>query len=75
MKLASTKCVVLRLDDELYKDLRAHVLRRDGWRCQACGAMSNLEVHHKRFRSHAGEDSEENLITLCNQCHRSVHGY
>ena len=27
--------------------------------------MSNLEVHHKEFRSHTGEDSELNLITLC----------
>jgi len=26
---------------------------------------SNLEVHHREFRSHSGADSEENLITLC----------
>jgi hypothetical protein len=23
-----------------------------------------LEVHHQQFRSHSGEDSESNLITL-----------
>ena len=46
-----------------YESLRQQVLRRDGWRCQLCGTMSNLEVHHKEFRSHAGDDSEENLIT------------
>ena len=44
---------------------RQRVLRRDGWRCQSCGTMSNLEVHHKQFRSHSGHDSEENLVTLC----------
>jgi hypothetical protein len=27
---------------------------RDSWRCQSCGTMSNLEVHHKQFRSHSG---------------------
>jgi len=64
----------LRLDPVSYEILRQQVLRRDGWRCQSCGAMSNLEVHHKEFRSHSGEDSEENLITLCSTCHLSVHG-
>jgi hypothetical protein len=28
-------------------------LRRDDWRCQSCAAMSNLEVHHREFRSHS----------------------
>jgi 5-methylcytosine-specific restriction endonuclease McrA len=63
----------LRLDPESYEELRSQVLRRDGWRCQSCGAMSNLEVHHKQFRSHCGGDSESNLITLCTACHASVH--
>ena len=63
----------LRLDPESYEALRQQVLRRDGWRCQSCGAMSNLEVHHKQFRSHSGHDSEENLITLCVSCHEETH--
>lgn len=64
----------LRLDPVSYESLRQQVLRRDGWRCQSCGTMSNLEVHHKEFRSHAGEDSELNLITLCGECHARAHG-
>jgi 5-methylcytosine-specific restriction endonuclease McrA len=67
------KPVPLRLDPASYEVLRQQVLRRDGWRCQACGTMSNLEVHHKQFRSHSGHDTEENLITLCNDCHGSIH--
>ena len=63
----------LRLDPKLYEQLRHRVLRRDSWRCQACGARTNLEVHHKEFRSHSGDDSEQNLITLCTTCHASVH--
>jgi 5-methylcytosine-specific restriction endonuclease McrA len=55
----------LRLDPVSYENLRQQVLRRDGWRCQSCGAPSNLEFHHKAFRSHAGDDAGENLITLC----------
>jgi 5-methylcytosine-specific restriction endonuclease McrA len=63
----------LRLDPLSYERLRQQVLRRDGWRCQSCGTMSNLEVHHKQFRSHAGDDSEENLIALCTACHAALH--
>jgi N6-L-threonylcarbamoyladenine synthase len=63
----------LRLDPVSYETLRQQVLRRDGWRCQSCGTMSSLEVHHKRFRSHSGDDSEENLITVCDLCHAALH--
>ncbi len=67
------KATSLRLDPVSYETLRQQVLRRDGWRCQSCGTMSNLEVHHRQFRSHAGDDSEENLIMLCAQCHAGIH--
>jgi len=73
MNGAEPKRPRLRLDSELYEELRQRVLRRDNWRCQDCGTMSNLEVHHKEFRSHSGDDSEQNLITLCSACHASVH--
>ncbi len=63
----------VRLDPIAYEGLRQQVLRRDGWRCQLCGSMLNLEVHHKQFRSHSGSDSESNLITLCARCHASSH--
>jgi ATP-dependent DNA helicase RecQ len=62
-----------RLDQLSYESLRQQILRRDGWRCQSCGTMSNLEVHHSEFRSHSGADSQENLITLCTACHGGVH--
>ena len=68
------KAARLRLDPLSYEDLRQQILRRDGWRCQSCGTMSNLEVHHREFRSHSRSDSEENLITLCTACHGRVHG-
>jgi 5-methylcytosine-specific restriction endonuclease McrA len=63
----------LRLAPKLYEELRQQVLRRDGWRCQSCGALSNLEVHHRKLRSRSGDNAEQNLITLCNACHASVH--
>jgi 5-methylcytosine-specific restriction endonuclease McrA len=52
--------VPLRLDPITYESLRQQILRRDGWRCQSCDSMSNLEVHHREFRSRPGENSEQN---------------
>jgi 5-methylcytosine-specific restriction endonuclease McrA len=69
------KAAASRLDPSSYENLRQQILRRDGSRCQCCGAMSNLEVHHREFRSHSGADTEENLITLCTACHGGVHGH
>jgi ATP-dependent DNA helicase RecQ len=74
MNSIGSKSPRLRLDPVAYESLRQQILHRDGWRCQSCGAMSNLEVHHKQFRSHSGDDSEENLITLCTACHNESHG-
>jgi 5-methylcytosine-specific restriction endonuclease McrA len=73
MSSIRSKLPRIRLDPLSYETLRQQVLRRDGWRCQSCGAMSNLDVHHNEFRSHGGEDSEQNLITLCAGCHSMVH--
>ena len=63
----------VRLEEREYQELRERVLRRDGWRCQFCGSMTNLEVHHQQFRSHSGHDDEDNLITLCKSCHWAEH--
>jgi 5-methylcytosine-specific restriction endonuclease McrA len=63
----------LQLDTDAYQQLYRHILERDGWRCQACGSMHQLQVHHKKFRSHSGNDSEENLVTLCDRCHKLAH--
>ena len=62
-----------RLGPERYDELRQEILRRDGWRCQACGRRKDLQVHHIEARGRLGEDTEQNLITLCADCHRTVH--
>ncbi len=63
----------LRLDPESYRRLHLQVLERDNWRCQHCGRMRNLEVHHQTKRSQLGPDSPDNLITLCSACHQRIH--
>jgi 5-methylcytosine-specific restriction endonuclease McrA len=74
VKPTLAKKVRVKLARPEYGELRQRVLRRDAWRCQFCGSSKNLEVHHQQFRSHSGEDKEDNLITLCTNCHASRHG-
>ena len=63
----------LQLEPLEYQKLCQEVLKRDNWRCQNCGSMQQLQIHHKQFRSHAGHDSEDNLVTLCSDCHAKSH--
>ena len=63
----------LQLDALHYQKLCQEVLQRDGWKCQNCGSMKHLQIHHQEFRSHGGSDSEKNLITLCDSCHGGLH--
>ena len=64
----------LKLGSEQYRLLRERVLERDGWRCQLCGSPGNLQVHHRKSRR-LGDDSAQNLITLCIDCHRAEHEF
>jgi 5-methylcytosine-specific restriction endonuclease McrA len=73
VKKIGCKTPRLRLDSTSYRDLHRQVLERDGWRCQVCGSMQNLQVHHLKFRSQSGGDEEQNLITLCAECHEQEH--
>jgi 5-methylcytosine-specific restriction endonuclease McrA len=63
----------VKLDAGSYRELRKQVLERDSWRCQLCGSMQHLQVHHFKYRSQSGSDEEQNLITLCAQCHEQAH--
>jgi phage terminase large subunit GpA-like protein len=63
----------LRLPTEAYHALVQSILKRDRWRCRACGYRANLAAHHVRFRSQGGEDSTQNLLILCSGCHEGLH--
>ena len=48
---------------------REHVLVRDGYCCQGCGASRQRVVHHRRPGRHA----DRWLITVCPACHALIH--
>ena len=50
---------------------RAHVFRRDAWRCQYCGAVlpaRELTFDHVMPRARGGRTDWENIVTCCRAC-------
>lgn len=48
----------------------AHIYERDRHRCQSpCCDRRDVTPHHLRFRSRGGDDSDQNLMSLCTWCH------
>lgn len=70
-------------DRHIPDPVRVAVLRRDNFSCVKCGwnrTMSSpedprrfLELHHIRHHKEKGENSVENLMTLCNVDHDAEH--
>ena len=58
-----------------FYNTRQYVLHRDGYTCQCCGTHDNdvkLHVHHIESRQ-TGGNVPNNLITLCEHCHKALH--
>lgn len=56
-------------------ETRQQILERDHYRCQQCGSLDDLDVHHIKARQDGGSDDPENLTTLCRQCHVKTASY
>lgn len=63
------------LNTEHWQILREAVYSRDGYKCADCGISSkvkHLEAHHCTY-SNKGNESLDELTTLCKECHEERH--
>ncbi|WP_254839442.1 HNH endonuclease [Natronomonas marina] len=62
-----------------WEALREAAIERDGWVCQRCGheagadAGRELEVHHTVPFSAPSMEALDELVTLCEPCHATLH--
>lgn len=58
--------------DPRWQKLSADIKYRDKWTCMECGETTKtLEVHHLKYiAKEPWLEPEQNLITLCCDCHR-----
>ncbi|MBX2926473.1 MAG: HNH endonuclease [Saprospiraceae bacterium] len=72
-----------RHDRNIPDHMQIGVLERDHYRCLKCDwsrdklhpddRRQRLELHHVKYHSKKGENTLENLATLCNVCHDLIH--
>jgi len=55
---------------KISKDVRDKILERDKGCCALCGQYKRYVIHHI---IPDGDNSQENLITLCIGCHTLIH--
>ena len=57
-----------------WEEQRKKVLQRDAYTCQICGKSGGeLNVHHLFYAQPLCNMNESDLVTLCHDCHMSVH--
>jgi len=62
------------MKSDIWRAVRSKRLILDGFRCQLCGSVQHLEVHHMKYPEQwGGEDIDHDLITLCADCHHRLH--
>ena len=64
MKILTKKC-------DISLEVREKVFERDNQRCIYCGSWNASPNAHFIPRSHLGLGIEENIVTLCANCHHN----
>ena len=63
----------IKLSPKKYNKLKEEVFERDQ-QCVLCDKQPT-DLHHVIFRSQMGDDSKENCVALCHDCHKNkAHG-
>jgi len=61
------------IQTKLWKARRRWILKRANNKCEKCGAIGILHIHHKVYHEDFGHDKPEDLIALCPPCHAAEH--
>jgi len=60
------------LKSEHWVNFRQNTIEERGCKCEQCGATDNLVVHHKTY-SNLGNEKPEDVLVLCDECHKEIH--
>lgn len=59
-------------NSEVWAAKRKERLGIDQYRCRKCSSTSKLEVHHRTYQN-LGAEPMDDLVTVCEDCHREIH--
>jgi 5-methylcytosine-specific restriction endonuclease McrA len=57
---------------KINKIIRSSVIQRDSGCCVLCGRKGE-SIHHCLYKSYGGNNTAQNLVVVCNDCHRRIH--
>jgi len=61
--------------DYLYSDIwieRRELMIKMVGKCELCGAINRLQVHHITYLN-VGNEKKEDLMVVCKTCHTRIH--
>lgn len=79
--LAKEKLIISK-DYGRDQEIAEYAIRRANGKCDLCGCEAPfvkkdgspyLEAHHVTWLSRGGEDSANNIVAICPNCHRKIH--
>ena len=57
---------------DVWKELADESRENANNRCKLCNSPENLRVHHRTYER-LGKELQDDLITLCSDCHEKFH--
>lgn len=65
-----------QLKTDLWSKFRKIVFSKRGRSCEKCGSKRNLQIHHPRYiyGRKAWEYTTDEVMALCRDCHKKIHG-
>ena len=60
------------LKSDYWKGIKKQIHERDEYKCRLCNSEENICVHHRTYKN-LGNEKLEDLITLCEKCHKNYH--
>lgn len=62
-----------KLKDPRWQKRRLKIMERDGFKCMSCDNQHNtLNVHHCNYSKEPWDAPDEDLATLCDECHERI---
>jgi hypothetical protein len=61
------------INSDYWKVKRKKILERDNFKCRLCKIAEAKDIHHLSYRNLCNESDLE-LVSLCRQCHSTIHG-
>lgn len=60
------------INSPFWQEKRFERMKKDNFKCVLCGTAKNLRVHHITYENLINENTDD-LVTLCDNCHKNLH--